>query len=141
MTSPIELVPGFTVLIEEARSEGGRCDFTIKEEYEGFTGTSFWSLEENLNTCVGLFPSRRTDLSEIDLHYNVTMIDATGNPTSRSGGSNSASSSSSGDSGMRTSRGSWTDCVGIEFVRYTIAVRPYRVVTPLTLSDIPIPAL
>lgn len=141
MTTPIELIPGFTVLIEEARSEDGRCDFTIKDEFEGFTGTSFGSLEENSNTCVGPFPSHRIDPSKIDLNYNVTMIDATGNPVSRSGGSGGASSSSSGDSGVRTSRGSWTDCIGIEFVRYTIAVRPYRVVAPLTLSDIPIPAL
>ena len=140
MTTPIELVPGFTVLIEEARSEDGKCEFRIKEEYEGFAGSSTGSLNENSNSCEGQFARYRPDLSEIDLNYNVTMIDGTGNPTSRGGGGGGESSSSSGSSGMRTRRGRWTDCSGIEFVRYTIAVRPYRVVAPLTLADIPIPA-
>ena len=134
MTAPVELVPGFSVQIEAASSEDGNCEFTIKEHYPDFHSTSRGTLNEDSSLCDDELHYHPTDLAETDLNYNATMIDATGNPTSQGG-----STSIRGSGSMRTWEGSWTKCSGIEIVRYTIAARPYKVLVPLTLTDIPIP--
>ena len=134
MTAPVELVPGFSVQIEAASSEDGKCEFTIKEYYADFNSTARGILNEDSSPCDDEIHYHHTDLAEIGLNYNATMIDATGNPTSKGG-----STSSRGDGSMRTWEGSWTRCSGIEVVRYTIAVRPYKIVVPLTLTDVPLP--
>ena len=138
MTAPVELVPGFSVQIESASSEDGKCGFTIKEVFDGFDTWWHGTLDEDSSTCDEDFDRWRPDLPDTDLTYKATMIDATGNPTSNGG---LTLSSGIGVGSIRTWKGSWTECSGIEVVRYTIIVRPYKVLVPLTLADISIPEL
>ena len=138
MTAPVELVPGFSVQIEKASSQDGTCGFTIKEVFDGFDTWWQGTLDEDSSTCDEDFDRWRPDLPDTDLSYKATMIDATGNPTSNGG---LTLSSGIGVGSIRTWKGSWTECSGIEVVRYTIIVRPYKVLVPLTLADISIPEL
>jgi hypothetical protein len=139
----MELWPGFRIIIETAQLEDGQCKFTIKEEVTGLSNSDNL-LGRSYDLCDPDESSwyRPEDaLTAIDLFYSRDMIDALGMPTSHRGGNASSSSDSSGGRTLRTESGRWEECSGIEFIRYTVAVRPYRLVIPLTLVDVQVSGL
>lgn len=140
MNDWMELWPGFRVIIETALLEDGTCEYAIKEEISGLSNSDD-VLKQGYDLCgadeLGWY--RFEDIfTDRDLIYNRDMIDASGMPTSRNGGSRSSSSRKSGGMTSRTESGDWNECSGIAFIRYTIAVKPYKLVVPLTLRDIPV---
>ena len=80
MTAPVELVPGFSVQIESASSEDGKCGFTIKEVFDGFDTWWHGTLDEDSSTCDEDFDRWRPDLPDTDLTYKATMYRCDGQP-------------------------------------------------------------
>jgi len=130
----IELLPGFRMIIETALSEDGECEYLIKEEISK-SSHHVGLLMENYEE---FWLETSWELTDRDLIYSRNMIDSQGKPTSRSGGRRSSGGHSSDGVLVNTLSGTWSDCSGIEVIRYTIAVKPRRFVVPLTLTDIPV---
>lgn len=135
MTSPLELLPGFSVLVEQAQSENNQCNFRITETFPDLGPAYDRLLIEDSPVC-GESPSiLGGDLSRYRLFYNVTMVDTRGEPVSQ----RVSRAYIGSDMVIRT--GVWTECKGIALVRYTLAVGPQRVTVPLTLREIPLPGI
>ena len=130
----MKLWPGFRILFETATSEDGKCEYLIKEEIS------------KPSHSVGLYRKDYEDLwlgttwelTDKDLIYSRNMLDSQRKPTSRGGGRTTSGGHSSDEVLVNTLSGNWSDCTGIEVIRYTIAVKPRRLVVPLTLTDIPV---
>jgi hypothetical protein len=124
----MELLPGFRVWIDKAVSEGDKCEYTIKEEIDASSVASGSFFSPRSNVCDRLYTKR---LEDHDFIYHFEVLDSEGNPATYAG-----NSSGSGSGGIRIRTATWTQCSGIDVIRYTIAVDPYRVMVPLTLVDI-----
>lgn len=130
------MVPGFRVVVEKAlSSEGDNCEFVIREDRTDLDVAQV-VLHKDDESCD---PFERDwarpwpRFTQRDLVCHRDMIDAEGKLTSYNGYS---SSGSGGD--INEARGVLHNCGGIATIRYTIAVKPYRLLVPLTLADIPV---
>ena len=130
----LELAPGFQVRVMTADYQDGECNYELFHQKSGNAAFTRGSFED-------LTPMMHRPYRYWDYIYTFNLVSLQGNPEWRGGVSGTGGSYGygSGD-GFRygTSSGTWRNCTGDEVIRYTIAVKPRKVLIPLTLLDVSI---
>ncbi|MCF7973863.1 MAG: hypothetical protein K9N55_08615 [Phycisphaerae bacterium] len=134
----VELAPGFRVLIEKAVSKDGICEYQIQQELTG-PPNSYLGLSpyDELTSFILLSSPKIADLYTRDYLFSLTLMDSEEKPTS-SDREYTGSKTSYDPEGktIMTNTGYISDCSGIATLRYSIAVQPYKVIVPMTITDI-----
>ena len=126
----VEPIPGFRILVETADYQDGKCNYTIKEEISSGRVSFSMTLFEDL------MPLMHSPSHYWDYMYTINLISPQGNPEWRGGNTSSRSFSSSGDGNTsKTKYGAWSNCTGKEVIRYTIAVKPNKLLVGRPRSD------
>jgi hypothetical protein len=132
----VDVVPGLQVSVAIITLQDGTYQYTLSEKRHDLSHVR-GILKTDVQTCepLGLsHPFHMPDLAAVDLVYNRDIIDSNGNILSSAG----PDFSSGGRSGSSTSSRMCSDSGCPVCVRYTIGVKPYKLVVPLTLTDIPV---
>ena len=126
----IELLPGYSIMIEEAVLEEAKYKYLIKAKYEG-TDTRPWSH----------LTLREGDPIPQYMDMGLTFLDAGGVDVRSYGGSGSFSTSGSGSGNDYTlsGSGSCSACGGVATIQFQFAVDPYIEEMQYVLYDIPVP--
>ena len=132
-TGWLEPTPGFRILVETADHQDGVCNYRIQEEISASRVHFSMTLFEELVPMIIVghpFPYW-------DYMYTINLISPQGNPK-WNGGVTMQRSYSTKDNKTRnqTRSATWINCTGEEMIRYTIAVKPQKVIVPLTLADV-----
>lgn len=130
-----DIAPGFRVKIEKAVSKDNICQYEITEECtSGELRTGFLAENETVSVLGRDGKTHTGHIEDMSLIYNIEFIDAQGEATSYTSGSSGCGIAPS----TVTRHGNWSECSGISFLRYTLALQPQKRIVPLTLYDIPI---
>jgi len=130
----LELAPGFRVRVMTADYQDGECNYKLFHQKSGNAIFSRGSFED-------LTPMMHRPYRYWDYIYTFNLVSLQGNPEWRGGVSGTGGSYSygTGDGFSHSTRsGTWRNCTGEEVIRYTIAVKPKKVMIPMTLTDIPV---
>ena len=126
----IEILPDYSIMIEEAVVEEGRYSYVIKAKYEGPDSR----------------PSSHVFLREDEplpqyIDMGMTFLDANGVDVRSYGGGFSGGSSGggSGTDYTMSGRGSCDACGGVTTIQFQFAVDPYIEEMTFVLYDIPVP--
>jgi hypothetical protein len=139
----IELAPCYRIRVDEVSMVDNVCHIVVKGEVTDVSGSGSYPFDPNIPWDEHVSPRGTVyRLSDLDIISRTELVD-TGETPSWSGGSNSHSNRSA-DGGRDLS---WNftlhNCTGTEnlLLHYTIAMDPYEIPIPLTLTEIAVPGL
>jgi hypothetical protein len=126
----IEILPDYSIMIEDAAAEEGRYSYVIKAKYEG--------PDSRPSSHVSL---RGDEPVPQYIDMGMTFLDANGVDVRSYGGGFSGGSSGggSGTDYTMSGRGSCDACGGVTTIQFKFAVDPYIEEMTYALYDIPVP--